>query len=586
MHFWDYTIIIAYLLLAFGIGLYFRKRAGKSTEDFFLGGRNLPWYLAGLSMVATTFASDTPLAVTEFVRKDGISGNWIWWNMLAGGLFTTFFFARLWRRAGIITELELINIRYSGKAAQWLRGIKAVFYGLVMNIIIMGWVNLAMIKVLQTFYPALPIETLYLILFGLMLMTTIYAAVSGLYGVVFTDALQFCIAMASTVVLAFYVVGSEQVGGLSGLRAQLPEATLDFFPSISNTDTVGLTLAPLAFLTMVGLQWWGIWYPGNEPGGGGYIAQRMMAAKDEKHALGATLFFQIFNYALRPWPWILIGLASFVLYPGLEEGNYAAGFTNAMRDYLPTGLQGLLLVAFLAAYMSTISTHLNWGTSYLINDLYQPYLLKRDDQKKLVNASRILTFILLVISVLATLNMTSIKSAWEFLLQCGAGVGFVLILRWFWWRMNAWSEITATLVPFISFGVFAVLHQLVDDGDPEGFWVAPNTLLMGASVTIFMTLVVTFLTPATPEDKLRAFYQRVRPHGSWAHVRDAQGPLGAPLWVTTLAWLSGMMMVYGLMFGVGKLLLMAPNDALLWLGVSLLGGLALGVLVQRYRLFK
>src|SRR5712692_1412079 len=366
MAFIDWLLIFLYFVISIAIGLFYSKRAGGSMQDFFLSGRNLPWWLAGTSMVATTFSADTPLAVTELVAKNGIAGNWLWWNFVFGGMLTVFFFARLWHRAGVMTDVEFSELRYSGKPAAILRGFRALYLGLFMNCIIMGWVNVAMGSILQGMF-GIPHSQVMLYVAGCMVIVAIYSAVSGLWGVAVTDMFQFVVAMAGTIILAFVVLNIPEVGGIAGLKAKLPQWRFDFFPTVGGLDSSdiakGLALPVGAFFAYIGIQWWASWYPGAEPGGGGYVAQRMMSAKDEKHSLLATLWFTIAHYCVRPWPWILVGLASLILYPDLADKKL--GYVYAMRDFLPSGLLGLLIAAFFAAYMSTISTHLNWGTSYI-----------------------------------------------------------------------------------------------------------------------------------------------------------------------------------------------------------------------------
>ncbi len=450
----DWVIIGLYFFVALIIGLRYRGIGSRSLTDYFLGGRKMPWFVAGVSMVATTFAADTPLAVTELVAQNGISGNWLWWNMLLGGMLTTFFFARLWRRSGVLTEVELIELRYSGIQAAFLRGFKSVYLGLFMNVLIMGWVNLALMSILKVLFD-IPDDQLLFYALGAMAITAVYSSISGLWGVAVTDVVQFVIAMTGCIILAIIVINSPEIGGISGLKSNLPPWALNFFPSISDFTpgdaATGLTITAGTFLAFIGFQWWASWYPGAEPGGGGYVAQRMMSTKNERDSVYATLLFQIAHYCLRPWPWILVGLASLVLYPELGANEKRLGFVMAMKDFLPAGLMGLLLVAFLAAYMSTISTQLNWGASYLVNDFYLRFFEPGASQKKLIKVSRIVTFLLMIIAVFATSQMNSISGVWQFIIECGAGLGLVLILRWYWWRINAWSEITATIAPFIGY---------------------------------------------------------------------------------------------------------------------------------------
>ena len=543
----DYLIILLYFVFSIGIALYYSKRAGKSTDEFFLSGRNLPWYLAGLSMVATTFAADTPLAVTELVTKNGIAGNWIWWNFAFGGLLTVFFFAKLWRRAGIMTEVEFAEIRYSGKPARFLRGFRALYLGLFMNIIIMGWVNKAMESILIGMF-GIPASQVMIYVFGCMILVAFYSALSGLWGVVVTDAFQFFLAMGGTIILAILVVNSPQVGGIAGLQHKLPPFVFDFFPTITSATSMGgaFALTVTAFLAYIGLQWWASWYPGAEPGGGGYIAQRMMSAKDEKHSLFATLFFQIAQYGIRPWPWILVGLATLVLYPHLAVDAKRMGYIYAMRDFLPVGLKGLLVAAFFAAYMSTIATQLNWGSSYILNDFYRRFVKKDKDEKHYVKISRIVTILLMIVSIFITLFINRISGAWEFILECGAGVGSVLILRWFWWRINAWSEISAMITPFVVFPIISSMGIKF-----------PYTLYYLVISTTVVWITVTFLTKPVDDEVLFSFYRKIHPGGVfWKKVSDKLPDVKSDtgFFKMFVNWFLGVILVYSFLFGTGKLI--------------------------------
>ncbi|GBD87022.1 sodium/glucose cotransporter [bacterium BMS3Abin03] len=547
MGLFDFLIVIAYFIFSFGIAVYYSRRAGKSTEEFFLSGRNLPWYLAGLSMVATTFAADTPLAVTELVAKNGIAGNWIWWNFAFGGILTVFFFARLWRRAGIMTEVEFAEIRYSGKPAKFLRGFRAVYLGLFMNVIIMGWVNKALAIILIGLFGIAETQVYYYV-FACMLMVAAYSALSGLWGVVVTDAFQFFIAMAGCIVLAILVVNSSSIGGIEGLQNKLPNFMFNFFPDLSSVKSVGgaFALTVTSFLAYIGIIWWASWYPGAEPGGGGYVAQRMMSAKDEKHSLFATLFFQVTHYALRPWPWIIVGLCSLALYPELADNAKGMGYIYAMRDFLPAGLKGLLVAAFFAAYMSTIATQLNWGTSYIINDFYRRFLIKDKDEKHYVKSSRAATIILMLISLVVTLLITRISGAWEFIMECGAGVGLVLILRWFWWRVNAWSEISAMITPFVIYPLLILFDIKF-----------PDTLLILVPSTSIVWLIVTFLTEPTSNEVLESFYRRIHPGGRlWKKVSDSLPDVKSDgnFLIMFVNWVFGVILVYSILFGIGNLI--------------------------------
>ncbi|MDX2002406.1 MAG: sodium:solute symporter family protein [Chitinophagales bacterium] len=605
----DWVIIAAYLLLSLIIGLYFRERASKSLTDFFLGGRNMSWWVAGMSMVATTFAADTPLAVTELVAQKGISGNWLWWSFLFGGMLTTFFFARLWRRSGVLTEVELIELRYSGMEASFLRGFKAVYLGLFMNVIILGWVNVALVSILQVFLD-LSHEQALLYTAGAMLLTAIYSSISGLWGVAITDVVQFVIAMLGTVLLAVFVIDSPQIGGISGLQAKLGSNSpiFDFFPTINTSGSLAQTAGSAAgaftitlgaFLSYVGVQWWASWYPGGEPGGGGYVAQRMMSAKSEKHAIYATLFFQIAHYCLRPWPWILVGLATLVLYPGLSMEDKKLGYVMAMKDFLPVGFKGMLLVAFLAAYMSTIATQLNWGASYLVNDLYRRFVkpdieFDNEDkaQKHYVMMSKVATIVLMAVAMGVTPFINSISGAWGVLMSCGAGLGLVLILRWYWWRINAWSEIAATVTPFIVF--FVCKFGL---GMEETM-----TYFTTVGITTISWLVVTFITPPTETATLERFYEKVQPEGAWGRIAYGDSYIfenraadvfpfnGEPkrrrskpanMFNLFVCWISAVCMTYSILFMTGKCIFAQWTPALMWGGAALVSFIILRVFISR-----
>ncbi|MCK5698189.1 MAG: Na+:solute symporter [Gammaproteobacteria bacterium] len=546
LHIIDWIIIVFFLVLILGIGLSFTREAGKNVESFFLGGRNLPWWLAGTSMVATTFAADTPLLVTELVAKNGVSGNWLWWNGLIGGMLATFFFAKFWRKANIITDIELIELRYSGKAASFLRGFKAIYLGIFLNSVVIAWVNVALGTLLHVFF-GIPESQLIFYLGGAMFFVMIYSSLSGLLGVVITDFLQFIIAMIGSIVLAIVVVNSDKIGGIAGLQAQLPAATFQFFPNfefstksfIEITQVLSISLA--TFFAFVGVLWWSSWYPGAEPGGGGYIAQRMMSTKNETAAVKATLFFQIAHYALRPWPWIIVGLCAIVLYPDLSATDKKLGYALAMQEFLPTGLKGLLLVSFFSAYMSTISTQLNWGTSYIINDLYHRFLHPKASQKQLVLASRINTFILMLVALFVTSQIETLESAFKFMIECGAGLGAVLILRWYWWRINAWSEIVATIAPFIIFTIIKLYTDLE----------FPYSLFITVGFTTVAWLVATFVTAPTDLKRLKDFYNRIQPDGFWQPVAETKKSKMPQLFG---CWLLGIGLGYACLFGLGKLI--------------------------------
>ncbi len=575
MHLIDWVIVALYFIISLAIGIIYSKKAGGSTENFFLSGRKLSWWLAGISMVATTFAADTPLAVAELVGQNGIAGNWLWWNMLIGGMLTVFFFSRLWRRANILTDVEFIELRYSGKSAAVLRGFKGIYMGIFMNTIIMGWVNLAMIKILIGMFPEYINESNALIYVGLcMLLTAGYSALSGLWGVAVTDAFQFILAMGGCIILAVIVVNSPQIGGIDGLQAKLPDWALRFTPQISSETPVADTGGALAmtissFLAFIGIQWWASWYPGAEPGGGGYIAQRMMSAKDEKNSLFATLFFQIAHYCIRPWPWIIVGLCALVLYPDLPHADKGLGFVKAMNDFLPVGLKGLLLAAFLAAYMSTISTHLNWGTSYFVNDFYKRFIKKDGSEKSYVTVSRLMTIVFMILSLLVTTQMKSISGVWSFVIECGAGLGLVLILRWFWWRVNAVAEIAATVTPFIVYGILYF-------GD---FGVKfPQTLYIIVPITTVVWIIAMYLSKPVEQSKLESFYRQVHPGGiGWKKISDKMKDVtpDTGYFFLFVDWACGIVLVYMFLFGMGKILF---HDYLMGFVFILIGLAAAGII--------
>ncbi len=546
----DWSIVLAYFLGSALIGVYYSKRAGRGVDEFFLSGRNLPWWLAGTSMVATTFAADTPLAVMELVARNGVAGNWLWWNFLLGGMLTVFFFARLWRRAGVLTDLEFAEIRYSGKPAAFLRAFRALYLGLFVNCIILGWVNLAMASILEGMF-GVPRERIHLYVMAALVVTALYSALSGLWGVAVTDLFQFVIAMGGTIALALVVLRLPQVGGITGLRFRLPDWTFRFVPAIGASGSPGaagaMAMSLAAFLAYVGVQWWASWYPGAEPGGGGYVAQRMMSAKDEKHSLLATLWFQVAHYCIRPWPWILVGLATLVLYPGLPAEQKRLGYVYAMRDHLPAGLLGLLVAAFFAAYMSTVATQLNWGSSYAVNDFYRRFIRPRASQRELVAAARVATLVVMALSVIVTGMIERISGAWEFIIECGAGLGLVLILRWYWWRINAWSEIAAMIAPF---GAYAYVKFCTDIAFPVSLYYI-------VAFTTLVWLAVTWLTPPADTARLVEFYRRVRPGGPlWRPIARLAPEVRADagmgrLW---LDWLAGIVLVYTALFGIGSLI--------------------------------
>lgn len=563
----DWVVMVSFLVLIVWVGLRYTGESSKSLEAFFVGNRSMPWYLAGLSMVATTFAADTPLAVTELVVQQGIAGNWLWWSFLAGGMLTTFFFAKLWQRSGVLTEAEFIELRYSGAEARFLRGFKSVYLGLVLNAVIIAWVNAALMSLLEVFFD-LSKDEAFLYTGLVLVITAIYSTFSGFKGVVVTDAIQFVIAMAGCIILAILVVNSSEIGGLSSLKSKIyatygnDTAMLDFFPSVLGSGSSSkhvLTLTPFAFLAYIGVQWWASWYPGAEPGGGGYVAQRILSTRSEKDAVWATLFFQIAHYCIRPWAWIVVALAGSVLYGTwvgnvyTHTGDVKLYYAYAMRDFLPVGLKGLLLVAFFAAYMSTISTQLNWGASCLVNDLYKRFLHTQDTNAHYVAVSRWTTVGLAIVGAIVTQFVQEISGAWGFIMQCGAGLGLVLILRWYWRRINAWSEIAAMFAPAVA-TAFCAWQEVA----------FPDSFLLTVAFTTVVWLVVTFATPPTDADTLQRFWQRV-------HPRQAQTPTGYYAYVG-VSWLSAIVLAYSVLFLIGKLILLEWVAAAVLAGVMLVAG--------------
>src|SRR3982075_1054853 len=461
----DWTVILGYLVLMLLLGLFFRRRSSRSTEDYFVSGRKVTWWLAGTSMVATTFAADTPLVVTGLVYTQGISGNWLWWAFLLSGMMTVFLFARLWRRSASLTDVKFAEMRYSGKPAAFLRGFRAIYLGLLMNCIILGWVNLAMAKILQLVFGISKGEALWIVV-GLIVLTSAISTLSGLWGVLVTDVFQFIIKMGMVIVLA--VVAVQAVGGIDAMKVKLAAidaargaqgggkgSVLSFVPDIGSA-----WMPMITFFVYISVNWWATWYPGAEPGGGGYVAQRMFSAKDERHSMLATLWFNIAHYAIRPWPWILVALASLILYPGLADPE--TGYIRVLIDHLPASLRGLMIAAFAAAYMSTIATPLNWGASYLVNDFYRRFLKRDAPDQHYVRASQLATALLTVISAVVTFFMGSIGGAWKLLIVTGAGTGGVLLLRWYWWRINAWSEVSSMITAFV---VSMSLERVAFTGD-------------------------------------------------------------------------------------------------------------------------
>jgi Na+/proline symporter len=566
LSFLDWFIIIFFLSLTLGIGVYVSKKAGRDSSEFFLSGKNMPWWLLGVSMVATTFSTDTPNLVTDIVRTNGVSGNWVWWAFLLTGLLTVFVYAKLWRKSNVNTDLEFYQIRYGGASAKFLRKFRAIYLGIIFNVITMSAVTLAAIKIGGIMLNLEPWETVI----GAGLITVIFSALGGFKGVIYTDFILFFLAMVGSIGAAVYLVNLPEVGGINALiNNENISSKLSILPDLSDKNAlITLFIIPLA------VQWWSSWYPGAEPGGGGYIAQRMLAAKDENHAIGATFFFNIMHYALRPWPWIIVALASLVVFPDLDSIREA--FPNlsedklgndlaypAMLTMLPSGLLGLVLASLIAAYMSTISTQLNWGSSYIVYDFYKQQINPNASEKKLVAVGRISTIVLMLFSAVLALLLQNALQLFNLLLVFGAGTGLIFILRWFWWRINAWSEITA----MFASGIISLSLKLTPlgnflfnpaDGVFEDYMEYPLVVL----VTTFIWLFATFVTKPESKNVLRDFYKKIQPGGpGWKRVVDQAEMENVKIvsnsdrnWSVPSgikAMLLGCIMIYSIMFSTG-----------------------------------
>ena len=559
----DWSLIIAYFIFALGVGLYFSKKAGKNIESYFISGRTLPWWIAGTSMVATTFAADTPLAVTEIVAKNGIAGNWLWWNMVLGGMLTVFLFAKLWRRSEVITDVEFTEVRYSGKPAAVLRGFRALYLGFPINCIIMGWVIIAMASIMEVTFAFPKWQSIVVSL----IIAAFYSVLSGFWGVVATDFLQFIIAMVGSISLA--VISVQHVGGIEALKSKVvsihPDA-LNFFPKIGSA-----TMPILTFFVYVAVQWWSTWYPGAEPGGGGYIAQRMFATKNEKHAVFSTLWFNIAHYALRPWPWILVALVSLVVYPDLADPKI--GYPKMMVDFLPIGFKGLMIASFFAAFMSTIDTQLNWGASYIVNDFYKRFIKRNAKSSHYVLVSRITVVLIMVLGGFTAYWMESIKGAWELLLAIGAGTGLVYILRWYWWRINAWSEIAAMTSSLVVAVFLLKFTPLGEEGDLNWAY----RMLITVGITTLIWLFVTFLTHPVDREHLIRFYKKIAPGGLWKPVRKGieETKVKVTIFTDILNWILGTILIYSALFGMGKIILLELEIGVVFIAVSVISGFAL-----------
>ena len=569
----DWTAIVVYLGITLALGLYFRRRSGRSVDDYFVSGRNVSWWLAGTSMVATTFAADTPLVVTGLVYTQGIAGNWLWWAFLLSGMMTVFLFARLWRRSGLLTDVQFAEMRYAGKPAAFLRGFRAVYLGLLMNCLILGWVTKAMTSIVAVTLGVSDRSALAICVFFLIPFTGLYVALGGLWGVLWTDLFQFALKMAIVIAVAWYAVVAT--GGMSALLSKLGEMrtaagpgagdVTSFFPDFSRPagQEALWTLPVLTFLVNIGLQWWAFWYPGAEPGGGGYIAQRIFSAKDERNGLLSVLWFNIAHYAVRPWPWILTAMAAIVLYPHLEHPE--TGYMLIVSQHVPPALRGIVIAGFMAAFMSTIATQLNWGASYLVADFYRRFLKRDATEHHYVQVSRLATVLLVIASAYVSAQLVSIRSGWEFVLEVGAGTGGVYLLRWYWWRINAWSEISAMATAM----VVSVLLRWVAPFSGTGPVVFAKTALTTTVVTTLVWMIVTLVTKPEPEEVLLKFYRAVRPHVSgWQAVARLapEVPPTRDVGRNLLSWVLGCAMVYLALFGLGRVLLgpMAKGIGLLF----------------------
>ena len=556
----DWLFIVWYFLLSIGLGLYYSKKAGRNTSEYFLGGRSLPWWLLGTSMVATSFSSDTPLAVTGIVVKDGVSGNWFWWNFMLGGALTILFFAHLWRRAGVMTEVEFIDIRYSGRPARFLRGFKALYLGLPVSCLTFGWVTLAMVKIIQAVFGTNGVTAMAVCL-GL---TIFYTTLSGLWGVVATDMLLFGVAMAGSVILS--VVSVEKAGGIGGivtamkvLSAQTGKDYLSVFPSFGQA-------VPLAFVVALFVQWWAVYYPGAEPGGGGWSAQRMLAARDPRHAVLGTLWFNVAHYVVRPWPWILTALAALALAPGLVHappGAMEAAYPK-MIAHLPRGIAGIVVASLFAAFMSTIESIVNLSGSFLLNDFYKPFVRREASERHYVAVSRVLVLAVSLLGAGTSYLLGSVRMGWQLVMELSGGIGLVLLLRWYWWRVSAWSEIAA-LTASASMAVYlqefpnsplvgALSSALTRAGFGVDAWGVKILLIV--AVTTVAWLAVTFLTPPDDRDKLLAFYRKVRPGGFWGPVAGLNGRAYGLQAYPFLGWALALVTILSFLLGIGRLIFM------------------------------
>jgi Na+/proline symporter len=575
----DWVIVAASIVVSFIPAIVLARRAGSSTAEFFTSGRAAPWWLIGVSMVATTFSTDTPNLVTNFVRTSGVAGNWLWWSFLLTGMATVFFYARLWRRSGVLTDLEFYEIRYSGKPATVVRGFRALYLGLFFNCVIMATVNLAAAKIANVLL-GWPMGKTLLICAG---MNIAFAATSGLWGVLVTDFIQFGIAMTGSFAAAVYAVRQPQVGGLAQLFAKSDLKTLALLPDFADWNTaLALMIVPLT------IQWWSVWYPGSEPGGGSYIAQRMLAAKTEKDALGGTLFFNFAHYALRPWPWVIVALASIIVFPTLDDIRRTFPYVDsslighdmaypAMLTFLPAGLLGLMVAGLLAAYVSTISTHLNWGTSYIVHDFYRRFMKPGADERHYILIGRLVTGALMVVASVLTFALTTAQASFNLLLSVGAGTGLIYLLRWYWWRINAWSEIAAMVSSFAVAVAFFIAGK-------RGATIPANTsLLITIALTTVVWIAATYVTSPTDRKTLVSFYRLVQPPGAgWNAVRAEAGVPASPdsIAQSLLGWVLGCLVIYAALFGTGSYLYGRTTLGVVWTVIFVVCGAGLIRLIR------
>jgi solute:Na+ symporter, SSS family len=599
LYFVDWVIVVLSVAVCFAPALFFGRRSGKNTSEFFVSGRAVPWWLAGLSMVATTFSSDTPNLVTDIVRRQGVAGNWQWWAFVLTGIATVFFYARLWRRSGVMTDLEFYEIRYSGKAASAVRGFRAVYLGLLFNCLIMATVNLAACKIAGILFGLERWQTLTFV----GLLNVAFAAHSGLWGVLVIDMIQFFIKMTAVIAAAWFALKLPQVGGLTGLVEKLSATPgpnginyLNVLPDVTNTWDIALAV----FIMPIAVQWWSVWYPGAEPGGGSYIAQRMLASKTEKDALGAVLFFNLAHYVLRPWPWIITALCSILVYPELADIQRAFPDLDpqllghdiafpAMLKFLPVGFMGLMVGGLIAANSSTILTHLNWGASYLVHDFYRRFINREGSEKHYVFMGRVATVLLFVCSSLLVFVLETAKDAFDIILQVGAGTGLLYLVRWFWWRVNAWCEVVAMVGSFLVSILLIVLEREGILRATEAIGTKDIELLVTIGVTTIGWVLMAYLGPPTDRETLVNFYRKVRPSGpGWEKVRVEAGisreearATGDNLPLALLGWVAGCAMVWSALFTIGNILYGRTGYAIVLGAVFAASGSALLYVIRR-----